>query len=93
MNAKLNGLARVCTFYKDIQEVQLWCGDFQYDDEILNGIGTCSSEKYTYLGYFKNLFREGIGRAIYHEGTDYVGQWKDSKKNGKGILTQPDGTV
>jgi hypothetical protein len=27
----------------------------------------------------------GIGRYIYKNGTEYYGQWKDTKKHGKGL--------
>lgn len=33
------------------------------------------------------------GRLIYDDGSQYVGQWKNKKKHGKGTMTYSDGVV
>ena len=43
----------------------------------------------TYKGYILNDKREKTGVMIFDNGAKYEGQWKNDKKNGKGVFTSP----
>lgn len=45
----------------------------------------------TYKGSFSQGNLQGIGRFEYLNGSVYIGDWKENRKNGKGQLIEPDG--
>ena len=47
----------------------------------------------SYCGYFINNKRNGFGTAFYSDGSKFIGEWKDDKKNGKGIMIDSNGTI
>ena len=46
-----------------------------------------------YEGEFINGKYEGIGKYYYDDGNYYIGQWKNSLRNGEGVLYIQDGRV
>lgn len=48
--------------------------------------GTISLPEGTYTGQIKNNIPHGEGTLTYPDGTEYVGQWKDGKEHGQGIV-------
>ncbi len=60
---------------------------------MINGIFLVINDKNeSYEGQI-NLSRNGIGRFKGSNGVSYIGEWKNEKFKGKGILIEPDGTV
>lgn len=50
-------------------------------------------DKSSYVGHFKNDFREGRGLFRWTNGYIYDGEWKEDKMEGQGKLTTPKGEV
>jgi hypothetical protein len=36
---------------------------------------------------------DGLGRMTYADGSSYLGEWKNSKRHGQGILTRANGGI
>ena len=92
VRGELSGLARVISTLKETQEVKIWYG--QHESGKMNGIITFNSGlSATYSGYYKNDYRDGVGKLTNEEGLVYTGNWRNNKRNGKGIQTLPDGSI
>jgi lysozyme len=52
-----------------------------------NGQGIYKYNNYTYTGAFKNDYFNGYGQLLYKDSLIYEGQWKNGKREGKGIST------
>lgn len=54
---------------------------------MLNGYGTeIKIGDYKYIGNFRNRMKNGKGEIIWDNGQSYLGNWKDGKFDGEGIL-------
>lgn len=73
-----------------------WDNGIYYEGEYLNGQAnghgrmTFPNEG-TYIGYFTDGLRDGIGTFEWYVGDKYIGNWKNDKMNGYGIYTFADG--
>ena len=90
----INGSQEIGTFYND--EFYGWNTYIKYNgilyiglfnNDILNGHGLCFNpdNEYLYKGIFKDFQKEGFGEEFF-EGNKYKGEFKEDKKNGKGIM-------
>lgn len=73
-------------------------GGMEYTGQWINnqpdGKGTLTYLNGTiYKGSFKTGCFEGQGTMIWADGSKYIGEWKECKKHGKGIMYNADGTV
>jgi len=67
-------------------------GGIKYEEKYYKNICKEKFENFTYEGEFK-LFRfHGFGTLKYHDGSDeYIGNWKNGKRHGKGESKKTDG--
>jgi hypothetical protein len=77
-SSKLNGNGSF--YWKDESSYVLQSGSWSY--VINNSIDG-------YEGYFKDREKDGNGTFYWKNGTKYVGEFKNDKMNGFGILTYP----
>ena len=52
-----------------------------------------SNGKIMYEGDYINDKREGNGKYIWENGNYYIGQWKNSLRNGKGTMYYSNGKI
>lgn len=49
------------------------------------------NKNFVYEGEVKNNVADGKGRCVYSDGREYIGEWKEGKMHGEGILSWPNG--
>ena len=65
----------------------------QFKNEKFHGKGkiTYIRDDFSFECIFENGFASNVGRALYKDGSEYIGEMEDNKKNGFGILIDPTG--
>eukprot|EP00826_Nyctotherus_ovalis_P018641 TRINITY_DN15602_c0_g1_i7.p2 TRINITY_DN15602_c0_g1~~TRINITY_DN15602_c0_g1_i7.p2 ORF type:complete len:160 (-),score=10.27 TRINITY_DN15602_c0_g1_i7:67-546(-) len=75
--------------YKDGTAVE---GNFCNDD--INGKGQIRfANGVVYNGDIRHYLADGFGEGIYPNGDKYIGEWKGSKRHGRGVLHISDGRI
>ncbi|HEX5169990.1 MAG TPA: caspase family protein, partial [Cyclobacteriaceae bacterium] len=102
LNDKFNGFGTNYVRDGSIQKGQWKDHQFLGEEQTLNCVsGDCDNgfgiykygEKGTYIGEFKESYREGYGTYYFPTGDKYVGMWKRGNFDGQGTYTYASGTV
>ena len=71
-----------------------WLGQFRKGTDISHGINRMVfSDNEILEAQYKEDQISGYGRKFYANGAIYIGHFKESAKNGKGKLINPDGSI
>lgn len=102
LNDRFNGMGTNYVRDGSIQKGQWRDHQFLGEEQTLNCVsGNCDNgfgiykygEKGTYIGEFKESYRDGYGTYYFPSGDKYVGMWKRGNFEGQGTYTYANGTV
>lgn len=70
----------------DYYEGEYLEGEFHGFGKYVQHINKSTNEVTTYIGQFKNNYKHGQGKELYADGSEYQGEFKQDKWDGKGLL-------